>query len=179
VNFLNVGPWELTVILIIAILLIGPRRVVEIVQTMGRLASRVRSMSSEFTALIQSEVRSSDDQSASATDSHEEAQGTGPELGDELREMIRPIANVQAELRATVQETRQAMESIVEGELGSITDIQTELQDAVQGGGAIADIQTELQSAAQEARQAMEAGSVGRVKPEPKERQDDKEAKAD
>ena len=200
-NFLNVGPWELTVILIIAILLVGPRRVVEIVQTVRRFAGQLRSMSSEFTSLIQTEVQTiksetsqaladaTGDEPAPATGSEEEPQEladgreTGGKLGEIIKEGLAPIADIQAELRATAQETRQALERVVKDELGPIADIQAQLQDAAQKTrqalekpiqdetGAIAGIQAELQDAAQETRQAIE--SIAASEPKPKEEQDE------
>jgi len=56
VNFLNVGPWELAVILVIALLLIGPKRMVELARTLGRVTGQLRKMSSEFTASIRAEL---------------------------------------------------------------------------------------------------------------------------
>ena len=44
-NFLNVGPWEVTVILIIAILVVGPKRMVEVGRSIGRAASQMRRLS--------------------------------------------------------------------------------------------------------------------------------------
>ncbi len=55
-NFLNVGSWELMVILAIAILLIGPERMVEMSRSFGRLSRQLRKMSSEFTSTIQAEM---------------------------------------------------------------------------------------------------------------------------
>jgi len=60
VNFLNVGPWELTVILIIAILLIGPKRMMELARAIGRVTSQLRKLSNEFTASIQAELQATE-----------------------------------------------------------------------------------------------------------------------
>lgn len=55
-NFLNVGTWELVFILIIAILVVGPERMVEMARSFGRLSRQLRKMSSEFTSTIQAEI---------------------------------------------------------------------------------------------------------------------------
>ena len=55
-QFFNVGPWEVTVILMIAILLLGPRRMAEITRTIGRVTAQLRKISQEFTAGIQAEL---------------------------------------------------------------------------------------------------------------------------
>ena len=87
-NFLNVGPWELTVIVVIAILLVGPKRMVEMARTIGRVSSQMRRISSEFLGTIRDEVE------AVEADAHQVLEG--------------------AELQATEQETRQVLESIGE-----------------------------------------------------------------
>jgi sec-independent protein translocase protein TatB len=56
VNFLNVGTWELMFILIIAILVVGPERMVEMARSFGRLSRQLRKMSNEFTNTIQAEL---------------------------------------------------------------------------------------------------------------------------
>jgi Sec-independent protein translocase protein TatA len=141
---------ELMTILIIAILVVGPKRLVEVVQTIRRYADQLRSLSGEFTSLIQNEVQAAErrgDQSAADAAGDQDAtrdvaQGTGGDLQDIIREGVAPIASIQAELRATAQETRQAFEDVVAKDLVSIASIPAELQ-------------TELEDAVQETRQAL------------------------
>lgn len=183
-NFLNVGPWELMVIMIIAILLIGPRRVVEIVQAIRRFAGQLRGMSNEFTSLIHAEVQASedevsqapgdmtDDESVSIPGDQDTSRGTKREpegLKDVVKEGLAPIMGIQAELQATAQETRQALESVVkEGLVEPITGIQAELQDAAQETrqalktpiqdepGSASGIPAELRATVRETRQTLE-----------------------
>lgn len=138
-NFLNIGPWELTVILIMAILLVGPKRVIELVQAIRRIAGKLGRMSGEFTSLIQSEVRSVEQ---GADGILQEAAGgkAGESLGDVVKDVIKPIADLQAELQTTALETRRSLENVVKSQ-----------------AGLVGDIQTELQAAAQETRQALES----------------------
>jgi len=56
VDFLNVGPWELIVVLIIAILVVGPERMVEIARKLGQYSRQLRQLSNEFLATLQAEV---------------------------------------------------------------------------------------------------------------------------
>lgn len=56
-DFLNVGPWELIVVLIIAILVAGPQRMVEIARTLGRVSRQLRGLSREFTTALQAEIQ--------------------------------------------------------------------------------------------------------------------------
>jgi sec-independent protein translocase protein TatB len=111
VNFLNVGPWEITVIFIIAILLVGPKRMVEMARTIGRVSSQMRRMSSEFLGTIRDEVE------AVEADARQALEGV-VQVGEES----------VAELQATEQETRQVLESIGEDRRQATTSIKAELQ---------------------------------------------------
>lgn len=59
-DFLNVGPWELVVVLIIAILVVGPKRMVEIARKLGQLSRQLRDLSGEFAAALQAEVQTAE-----------------------------------------------------------------------------------------------------------------------
>lgn len=61
-NFMNVGPAEVIVILIIAILVVGPQRMVELARAMGRLSRQLRDLSNEFVSAIQKEVELTKDE---------------------------------------------------------------------------------------------------------------------
>lgn len=110
-NFLNVGPWELTVIFIIAILLVGPKRMVEMARTIGRVSSQMRRISSEFLGTMRDEVE------AVEADARQALEG-GVQVGEES----------VAELQATEQETRQVLESIGEDRRRATTSIKAELR---------------------------------------------------
>jgi Sec-independent protein translocase protein TatA len=119
VNFLNVGPWELTLILIIAILLVGPRRMVEIARTIGRVSSQLRQLSNEVTSTLQAEILATE---------RETGRETGPAPEKIVEDMIAPITSIQAKLQTTEHETRQALENIVEDITAPTASIQAELQ---------------------------------------------------
>lgn len=55
-GFLNVGPWELVLVLIIAILVGGPKRTMEIARAIGRFSRQLQDLSREFTSAIQAEI---------------------------------------------------------------------------------------------------------------------------
>lgn len=59
---MNVGPAEVIVILIIAILVVGPQRMVELARAMGRLSRQLRDLSNEFVSAIQKEVELTKDE---------------------------------------------------------------------------------------------------------------------
>jgi Sec-independent protein translocase protein TatA len=111
VNFLNVGPWELTVIFVIAILLVGPKRMVEMARTIGRVSSQMRRLSSEFLGTIRDEVETVEEEARQALEGV-------VEVGEES----------VAELQVTEQETRQVLESVDEDRRRATTSIRAELQ---------------------------------------------------
>jgi Sec-independent protein translocase protein TatA len=121
VNFLNVGPWELSVILIIAILLVGPKRLVEVFQAIRRFSVQLRRMSTEFTSLIQSEVQ------ASARETDQAPRGPGGEVEDIVQGGLAPLASIQTEIRTAAQEVRQALEDTVQAAQEPIADVEVEL----------------------------------------------------
>lgn len=112
---MNVGPLELTVILIIAILTIGPKRMVEVIRSISRVTAQLRRFSREFTSTLQAEVMAT-----------EGAVGEPPE--SIVKSLTEPITSVQAELMAAGRETRQALESVVDDNVKAIESIQTDLK---------------------------------------------------
>lgn len=65
-DFLNVGPWELVVVLIIAVLVAGPKRMVEIARTLGEFSRQLRDLSREFTTALQAEVQAAEEEAGAA-----------------------------------------------------------------------------------------------------------------
>ena len=120
-NFLNVGPSEMMVIVLIAILVVGPKRLAETVQAIGRVSRKMRKLSGEFVGAIRSEIQVTENDLKQLAD---EAQGTTD--GAE---------GVVGELTEARQETDQSLKSLVEGDLGlsSITEDIRSVQREAQG----------------------------------------------
>ncbi|NLE44183.1 MAG: twin-arginine translocase TatA/TatE family subunit [Chloroflexi bacterium] len=113
-NFLNVGPWELMVILMIAILLIGPKRMAEVVQWVGRASRQMRELSGEFVRAMRSEIQATEEGVRQVVDEAMQGQpGTG--------------GNLKGELEATRKETDQTLEGLIHGELG-LSSIKADLE---------------------------------------------------
>ena len=55
-NFFNIGTAELMLIFVIALVVVGPRRLPEVGRTLGKILRDVRQMSQEFTAPIMQEM---------------------------------------------------------------------------------------------------------------------------
>ncbi|GEM_PF-1580014 len=60
-NFFNIGTAELLLIFAIALIVVGPRRLPEIAQSLGKIVSDVRKMSQEFTVDMMREMNASSD----------------------------------------------------------------------------------------------------------------------
>ena len=86
-DFLNVGPWELVLVLIIAILVAGPKRMVEISRTLGRVSRQLRDLSREFTTALQAEIQAT------------EAEAT--KTGADLREVRKGLEDALSSTPAT------------------------------------------------------------------------------
>jgi Tat protein translocase TatB subunit len=55
-NFFNIGTAELMLIFVIALIVVGPRRLPEVGRTLGQILKDVRQMSQEFTAPLTQEL---------------------------------------------------------------------------------------------------------------------------
>jgi len=93
VDFLNVGPWELVLVLIVAILVAGPKRMVEISRTLGRVSRQLRDLSREFTAALQAEIQA--------------AEAEASEAGADLREVRKGLEDALSETSATESESAE------------------------------------------------------------------------
>ncbi len=162
-NFLNVGPWELTVILIIAILVIGPRRMAEFARQIGRTASQMRKFSNEFLSTIQTELETTEQETRQALDAI-------AENGQ------KSIASIPGEVQATEQDTRQALETLSEERQTAETSIRDELQAVEhETRQAMKEITTSVQGIIKgepEITSKRVAGST-EAKPEAEDNQDD------
>lgn len=55
-NFMGIGPLELVFVLVIALVVLGPKRLVEASRGMGRLARQARQVTESWPAILESEV---------------------------------------------------------------------------------------------------------------------------
>ncbi len=60
-NFFNIGTAELLLIFVIALIVVGPRRLPEIAQSLGKIINDVRKISQEFTTEMTRELSVSSD----------------------------------------------------------------------------------------------------------------------
>lgn len=112
--FLNIGPLEMMVILAIAILLIGPARVVQVVRSIGRIAGQLRSMSEEFTSSLQEELS--------------ELERAGGEARQAVESIATDAAGVSADATGAGEEAQQALESDVGERPEEAASVEDELK---------------------------------------------------
>jgi Tat protein translocase TatB subunit len=55
-DFLGMGPWELFLILVIALIFLGPGKIVDFARTLGKWVRAIRRAGSEFTTAVTREV---------------------------------------------------------------------------------------------------------------------------
>jgi len=105
-NFLNIGPMELIIILILALIIFGPSRLPEIGRALGRSLREFRRMTQEFTETL--------------SEFEEEIEGTSEvltstvskvkqELEEASKALISPVTQVKQELEGASQELREAV----------------------------------------------------------------------
>jgi sec-independent protein translocase protein TatB len=122
-SFFGIGTGELMVIIAIAILVIGPKRLLEIAQTLGRLTRRGREIWSEVMKTIQAELQETKEAvgeiAESGSDLSAEINATEKEAseaigGIEGRSKASSV-DVQTEVKSIGQETQQVMKEVTEG----------------------------------------------------------------
>lgn len=123
-SFFGIGTGELMVIIAIAILVIGPKRLLQIAQTLGRLTRRGREIWSEVLKTIQTELQETkeavvDEIAESGSDLSAEIKATEKETsaaigGIEGRSKASSV-DVQTEIKSIGQETQEVMKEVTEG----------------------------------------------------------------
>ena len=61
-GFLGIGPWEIVLIIILALILLGPGRMTEIARTLGKIVRSVRKASADFTTTVTREFDNPQDE---------------------------------------------------------------------------------------------------------------------
>jgi Sec-independent protein translocase protein TatA len=55
-DFFGIGPWEIVLILVLALILLGPDKLTETAKTLGKIVRSIRRTSAEFTAAVTREM---------------------------------------------------------------------------------------------------------------------------
>jgi sec-independent protein translocase protein TatA len=79
-DFFGIGPWEVVLILIVALLVIGPGKIPGIARTLGRTVRAIRQTGSELTTAVTRELEAAEKaEKESATD---RTADNGPSAGE-------------------------------------------------------------------------------------------------
>jgi sec-independent protein translocase protein TatB len=120
VSFINLGSWELVLIMVIAILAVGPKRMVEIVRTIQRWAAQARKLSRQLMNTLQTEIDAAEDLKATAEEAaravDEVRRGVTDTVaragasGDTLTEAAREATAALSELKTDLEDVTRAHE---------------------------------------------------------------------
>jgi len=70
-NFLGIGPWELVLIFIIALIVFGPNKLPEMARKLGEAIRTFQKMSTDFQVQLQKELQELDDLKSAAQEAQE------------------------------------------------------------------------------------------------------------
>ena len=108
-------------ILAIAILVIGPKRLVTVAQALGRVIRRMQAISSEFVGNLQAELAETEKETREALGG---MAGESAEVSAEIKGTERAAksgtVNIQKEVRAFGQEAQQALKEVADGFTGIV-----------------------------------------------------------
>ena len=107
-SFINLGSWELVLIVVIAILAVGPKRLVQVVQTIQKWVGQARRISRQLMSSLQTEL-----------DAAEDLKATAKEAVEAVREIQRGVSDTVTggggdALAETAQEATAALKGLSE-----------------------------------------------------------------
>jgi len=112
-NFFNIGTAELLLIFVIALIVVGPRRLPEIAKSFGKIVSDVRKMSQEFTGDIMREVN--------APAGEDEAQE--PAAQDVSEQPVQSIGKIISDVKKITQEFTEEVTRELNVSIDSVEDV--------------------------------------------------------
>jgi len=131
-NFFNIGTGELLLIFVIALIVVGPRRLPEIARTLGKIMNDLRKMSQEFTTQMTQELNAPAKELREIT---QELEAPARELREMTREMSAPakeLREITQELEAPAKELREMtpeMSPPAKGNESAVTNDQLPVTD--------------------------------------------------
>jgi len=101
-DFFGIGPWEVLLILIIALLIFGPGKLPEIARALGEGIRKFRTASREMTATISKEINEETKEIKS------ELVKTGEEITDEVKDISNslPLSEIKGQNKVQGQERK-------------------------------------------------------------------------
>jgi len=129
-NILGVGPAELLLIFIIALIVFGPGKLPELARTLGKALRELRRMSQEVTAEFTKELRDVEAISREVKDTTEEIR-QATDIKKTLKESVEPVLPSTDSGHRTAGESREEPESSDAQETPN--QVETEKTDTVGG----------------------------------------------
>jgi sec-independent protein translocase protein TatA len=94
-DFFGIGPWEIFLILIVALLVIGPGKIPEIARTLGRTVRAIRKASAELTTAVTRELEAAE--KAEKESAPPQARSNSPPAGERTPHPVEPVAKRASE----------------------------------------------------------------------------------
>jgi Sec-independent protein translocase protein TatA len=70
-DFLGIGPWEIVLILIIALIFLGPGKIVDFARTLGKWVRAIRRAGTDFTTIVTREIEKTGNKPPPSPDTEE------------------------------------------------------------------------------------------------------------
>jgi len=121
-NFLGIGPGELIFILMIALIVFGPKRLPEIGRTLGKTVREFRSLSEDLTSQLREELEAASEEVEAVS---ADVKGTLKAASEEVQAVSE---DVKGTLREASAEVRPAWEE-AESELVGSKPIESAMED--------------------------------------------------
>jgi len=126
-NFLNIGTAELLLIFVIALIVVGPRRLPEIAQSLGKILRDVRQMSQEFTVDMMREVNAPARENEALNSVKDEAKEIAAQ--DVSEQPVQSIGKIINDVKKTTQEFTEEITRELNVSLDSVEDAAKKIVD--------------------------------------------------
>jgi Tat protein translocase TatB subunit len=82
-DFLGMGPWEILLILVIALIFLGPGKIVDFARTLGKWVRAIRRAGSDFTTAVTREVEKATEEKPPASTKEATTPSSPPTSGNQ------------------------------------------------------------------------------------------------
>jgi len=149
-NFLGIGPAELIFVLVIALIVFGPKRLPEIGRTLGKTMREFRSLSEDLTSQLRQELETASEEMEAVT---ADVKGTLEAASAEVQAVSEDVKGTLTEASAEVQPAWEEAKS----ELVGSKPIQSAMEDVA--GDVLRAAEQAVQGAPEAGTPRMESNS--------------------
>jgi TatA/E family protein of Tat protein translocase len=119
-NFLGIGPAELIFILVIALIVFGPKRLPEIGRTLGKTMREFRNLSEDLTSQLREELETAS----------EEMEAVSADVKDTFAAASEEMEAVSADMKGTLAAASEEMQAVSEDVKGTLEAASADVQPA-------------------------------------------------